>query len=521
MGRLPAFARALLAGEAAELLAPARFLAPGSMPAGATRPAERTGVARGLAIANAAYGHPRAAELAAKLADPATRVIATGQQTGLFGGPLLALTKAAAAVRWAEALEAAGSPAVAVFWMATEDHDWNEASAATFLAPDGPRAFRLGDDPQPLAPIGLRTVGPAVEPLLAELATLFPSEWFRAHLETLARFWRPEARFGEAFARTHVALLGARAPLYLDALLPELKAAERPHLARLVERRQAHAEAVARAEQRVVAGGFALQVPSQPGASPLFLLRDGARRKVEWRGADEFAVRGETAAARPIAALRETIADNPAVVSPGVLARPAIQDAVLGTELLLLGPSELAYLPQVIPAYETLGIEPPWIALRPQAMVLDSKSREHLAGLGLSLAELLADPDAATRRLGERAGGDFVAPLRAEVAERLAALEPAALALDANLGKPYAKTRDAVLSALDAFAAKVAQAAARRAGDGERRLEQLRQLVLPAGALQERQLATAWFAGKFGADFASALADGLELDPRRLAVIVP
>ena len=100
--------------------------------------------------------------LAERLADPATRVVVTGQQPGLYGGPLLTLTKMAAAVRWAEAIAEAGAPAVAVFWVATEDHDWAEAAQATLLAADGPRRFDLGDDRSPLLPLGMRTFGPGL-----------------------------------------------------------------------------------------------------------------------------------------------------------------------------------------------------------------------------------------------------------------------------------------------------------------------------------------------------------------------
>ncbi len=98
---------AWLAGKETDLLAPLRLLAPGTLPEMVPPGVDRRAIAAGLARTNESYGHPRAAELARKLADPATAVVVGGQQTGLFGGPLLALVKAAAAVRHAEAFEAA------------------------------------------------------------------------------------------------------------------------------------------------------------------------------------------------------------------------------------------------------------------------------------------------------------------------------------------------------------------------------------------------------------------------------
>ncbi|MCB1057484.1 MAG: bacillithiol biosynthesis BshC, partial [Acidobacteria bacterium] len=118
--RLPPIPSALLRGEATELLAPLRWL-PGIAEAGelcrppAHRP-DRRELAAELADAQRAYSHPAAEEMAGKLADPETLVVVTGQQPGLFGGRLYALSKAVAAARWAAELEAAGRPAVAVFW---------------------------------------------------------------------------------------------------------------------------------------------------------------------------------------------------------------------------------------------------------------------------------------------------------------------------------------------------------------------------------------------------------------------
>jgi len=520
-GHLGGLAAELAAGRARDLLAPLDFQPPGTTRlAGAPPAVARADLARALAVANASYGHPGAAELARRLADPATAVVVTGQQTGLFGGPLLALVKAAAATRWAETLSAAGQPAVAVFWMATEDHDWLEVARATVLTAEGPLTLALGDDPAPLAPVGLRTVGPHVAAALDELALRFPAAWFRAWVERLSDWWRPEARFGEAFARTHVALLGARAPLFLDSMLPELKAAQRPHLAALVERRVEHARALEHREAELVRRGLPLQVTPQPGASPLFLVRDGQRRRVEWRGADRFALRG-LEGEHPLEQLRATIEENPAAVSPGVLARPALQDAVLGTALFLTGPGEMAYLTQAAAAHEVLGLAPPTVALRPHALVLDMRSREHLDGLGGTLDELLAHPEALAARLAQRGGGGFVGAARAEIETRLEGLRAPAAGLDPGLERAWERTRESVLRALEAFAHKVDAAAARRDETAAHRLAQLSQLVRPGGRVQERELAAAWFAGRWGETFGARLADQLDLDARRLSLVDP
>jgi uncharacterized protein YllA (UPF0747 family) len=490
---------AWLAGRETDLLAPLRLLAPGTLPEMAPPAIDRRAIAEGLNRANESYGHPRAAELAAKLADPATAVVVGGQQTGLFGGALLALVKAATATRYAEALEAA------------------------FLGPAGLQNLALAEDPSPLAPVGCRAIGPEIESLFAALAADFPNERFTEWRRRLTGWWAPGARFGDAFAQQTVALLGARSPLMLDSMLPELKVAQRPYLVRLIEARAEVEAAYQTAEEHIVAHGFELQVAPQRGASPLFLLRDGARRRIEWSGDAGFRLRGAPRgeSAESIDDLLAVLESDSSRVSPGVLARPAIQDAVLGTTLQIMGPGETAYLAQAAAVYPVLGVAAPWTALRPQVLVFDRRQREHLEELGASLEELLFAPEAIARRLAASAGGGFVAAPR-EIAERLVdGLRAPAIALDPTLEKPWAKTRETLLGALDAFAGKVEAAVARRGGVAQQRFDHLRLATRPGGGLQERVLATAWFAGRYGAIFGQALLEQLDLDPRQLGIVDP
>ncbi|HXO20557.1 MAG TPA: bacillithiol biosynthesis cysteine-adding enzyme BshC [Thermoanaerobaculia bacterium] len=528
-GLLPPMPAAFLAGYDLDLLAPLRFLAPGTLPAASAlprAPAGRPALAESLAVANRSYGHPRADELARRLADPSTRVVVAGQQPGLLGGPLLSAVKMIAAARWAAALEEAGEPAVAVFWVATEDHDYAEVAAAVVPTAEGVRSFDLGPDLEPLTPVGMRTLGPAVSDLLRELAAAAPGDWNAEWVEQVGRWYRPDARFGEAFCRLMAHLLGARCPLLLDSMLPALKSAERPWLRRLVERRQAVEEASALRDGQIGDRGFALQVSPQRGASPLFLLAGGERgerRRIEWRGAEGFALRGreQETAGGSVQELLRTIDENPGVVSPGVLARPALQDAVLGTCLQVLGPGELSYLPQAAALYPVIEVEGPLAALRPQALILDSRQIERLAKTGLTLAALLGDRPALDRAQAERSGVDFLAPARRRVEETLQGLRGPALALDPNLERPWEKTREQVLRALDLFAEKAVAAAVRRDEVQSRRIAQLREACLPLGRPQERVVAVAHFGSRYGPRFAESLWEQMELDPAHLQVISP
>lgn len=525
-GLLPSLPSAYLAGRDLDLLAPLRFLPAGGHPSGPALPGARRELAAALAIANRGYGVERADEMARRLADPATRVIVTGQQPGLLGGPLFSFSKAVAAARWAAELEAQGEPAVAVYWIATEDHDWAEVSSATVLTPEGARTFDLGPDPEPLMPVGMRTLGPGVDDVLRQLAEAVSgggagggeryAEWVKA----LGRWYRPDARFGEAFARLMARLLGPRCPLLLDAMLPALKDAQRPWLRRLVERRQEIEEALARRDGEIESRGHALQVHPQRGLSPLFLLSRGERRRIEWRGADGYALRGRESGDTGTAAdLLRIVDENPGVLSPGALARPALQDAVLGTTLQVLGPGEVSYIGQSAAVYPVLEVEAPWVSLRPQTLVLEPHLAGKLAEAGVPLSVLLSSRQALDRALADLEGGDFVGPVRQRIEAALAEL--GARSPDPNLERPFEKTREQILRALDLFGEKATSSAARRNEVRSRRVELLRESCMPLGKPQERVVASAHFEGKYGERLVESYWEQMGLDPRVLHVIIP
>ena len=520
-GLLPPLPQAFLEGRDLDLLEPLTFATEaGEVPAPAAPP-DRRELATALATANAGYGHAGAEAMAAKLADPATRVVVTGQQPGLFGGPLYTLSKAVAAALWAERLEAAGTPAVAVFWVSTEDHDYREVARATFFGRQGPEALELGEDPEPLTPVGMRSFGPGVDQLLDRLRQAGGGERWDGWVDTLAAWYRPDARFGEAFSRLLAHMLGERCPLLMDAMLPAVKAAQRPWLKRVVERRHEIEEAFTERDAAIAGRGFELQVKTQPGASPLFVIHGRARRRVEWRGADRFTLRGAEGFEEHVDWLLQAIDDNPSVVSPGVMARSAMQDATLGTSILVFGPGEVSYIPQVAPIYRELGIDAPAVHSRPQALVLGAREVDKLASVGLELGELIAVDLDLDRALAGGREEDLTAPVRATLAQAMEELRGGALAIDPSLEGPWKKTRGQMEKALGAFTGKVAAAVARRSEVARARAEDLRTTCRPGGALQERVVSTAHFPGKHGDRLVEAFFEQLTLDSRRLHVIRP
>lgn len=209
------------------------------------------------------------------------------------------------------------------------------------------------------------------------------------------------------------------------------------------------------------------------------------------------------------------------MLSPGALARPAIQDAVLGTTLQVLGPGEVSYIGQSAAVYPVLEVEAPWISLRPQTLVLEPHLAGKLVEAGVPLPALLAGRQALDRALADLEGGDFVGAVRQRIEEALQELSAPTLAADPNLERPLEKTREQILRALDLFADKATSAAARRNEVRNRRVQLLRESCLPLGKMQERVVASAHFEGKYGDLLVESYWEQMGLDPRVLHVVIP
>jgi bacillithiol biosynthesis cysteine-adding enzyme BshC len=515
LGDLP---RRFLEGHDLDLLEPLRFALPGhedSLSAPAGPAIDRAAVAAALRQRNERYGHAGAARLTEALADPDTLVVITGQQCGLGAGPMFTLTKAAACTLWAEELTRKGRPAVPLFWMASEDHDFAEVARAYF-PPAGSRALTLGEDPAPLRPVGDRPLGSAAEGLLNRVVEAAPSADYRRRIEDCRQHLHPDRCFAESFARLLIRFLGDRCPLLVDSQLPALKSASVPVLGRLIERRGAVDRALKETAAELERRNIRLPVRSKGGEAPLFLIDDGERRRVVWGEDGGYRLRG--GGSGTLEELADRLNREPEALSPGVLARPAVQDAVFGTALMILGPGELAYMTQARAIYEALEVPAPAITLRPQVLLLGARERrwlERLEAEGIDLANILSRPDDLDRRLAARQELGFITAARAKVDAAMDDLSAGHDAIDPSLAGPWNKTGANLRRALDRFERRVVAAAARRDDVLRGRIERLREHCLPNGHLQEREFTSLHCLASYGSELVRRLSS-IDLDPRRL-----
>src|SRR5262245_8501842 len=339
-----------------------------------------------------ARGSGAAAERAVDLRRPETVAVVTGQQPGLFGGPLYVLYKALGALKAARLLKAQGRPAVAVFWAAADDHDFAEVRSASVIDDGGqirtlrysPRHEPVG---QPASKIGLDET---IVALVAELGQALPASPFRDEIVArVGECYRPGESLSGSFARLLSSLLP---PLVvLDPSDPALKALVVPPLAREIKEGSPTSRLAMEAGRALLAAGYHQQVPVRPGFLNLFVYLEGERRalgvtngQVEVRGAGRR---------MPLEEALRLLEGEPERFSPGVLLRPLAQDTLLPTAGYVGGPAEIAYHAQIGPSYAHFGIPRPVVLPRPSLTLVEPAQARALEAEQLKLTDLEADPE--------------------------------------------------------------------------------------------------------------------------------
>lgn len=418
------------------------------------------------------------------LGRPGTTAVVTGQQAGLFGGPLYTIYKAAAAIADARALaKETGTPCVPVFWLQNEDHDFAEIASCSVLGTDGAlHTLAVPDDPADRdRSIAARRLGPAVTTALDTVADLLDGlPDADATLDLLRQSYTPDRSPDAAFRAWIETLFAPHGLLVVDPWV--LQGAALPVHHRAIEDAARIATTLGERSQALTDAGFPVQVHVRPGSPLCFVHPDGPsgpRRRFDGLPPDG------------------------ATFSTSALLRPILQDSWLPTVAYVGGPGEIAYFAQLPPLYAAFDLPTPLVVPRARFRVIDDASRRLLDHLGIDADALSAPRETLLGRL-VRPTGDHPDPVALEAAlldplrAALAAFGPHADALDPGLARATAKTTGTVVEAVTRLVERYRRTLAQGDTVTTDRLDRLRVRLQPDGAPQERVHAWPWFAARYG-----------------------
>jgi bacillithiol biosynthesis cysteine-adding enzyme BshC len=353
-------------------------------------------LAAALARYNQRFNNSEEVNLAIEAIAGGAPVVVGGQQAGLWTGPLLVIHKAISIISAARhAAQLTGQAVIPLFWIAGEDHDWDEANHAHIVnqdnqlvkiviaRPDGSRTSvsRSKVDQEAMLEAAR---------LLGE--TLPDSEYKRELLACLTAFARQSETLSEWFAYTLGWLFGKQGLVLLDSDDPELRRLEAPMFKQIIERNDELEDAYKRGAGTIRQQGYVPQAEVVDGSANLFLFQgeeDEApgERTLLFKRDGRFENRRGTVS-WPSTELIRIAQEAPERLSNNVLTRPLMQDYVLPVLAAVLGPGEIAYWALTGPAFRLLDMQMPIILPRMSFTLVEGAVTKHMKNFELSFEDI-------------------------------------------------------------------------------------------------------------------------------------
>jgi bacillithiol biosynthesis cysteine-adding enzyme BshC len=429
--------------------------------------------------------------------------VVSGQQAGLFGGPLYTIYKALSAVKLADCMTQRGVKAVAVFWIATEDHDFAEVATAELINRD----CALNRVSVPLEmhleglPVGRVALDDSINDTVQSLLAALPPTEFSEDLEKLLRdAYQPGRNYADAFARVMTALMSKRGLILLNPLDSELKKLAAPLYAKAAGRAREIALAIAERSRELEGAGYHAQVAPSENSFPLFLHdENGTRHALTRTENGKYHAKG--AAPKPDHEERKEFTSEdlaawalrePERFSPNVTLRAVVQDFLLPTVAYYGGAAEIAYFAQTSEVYRLLDRPATPILHRASMTIIEKHTWRSLERYHIDLKDFFAGFDHVVARvvaeyLGKETSGAFV-HTTTTFNEELDALQEQLRRVDPTLADSLETGRRKINYQIEGLRTRFQRAQMARDEAVHRQLQRAFDLLYPNKALQERSI---------------------------------
>ena len=457
---------------------------------------DRNKVADALAAMNQRWGAPQETiDNINLLREADTVAVVSGQQAGLFTGPLFTIYKALSAVKLAGCLRTRNTKAVPVFWIAAEDHDFVEVAKAEIIGRDCQlkRTEVSTDLHREGQPVGRVVLDDSINTIVDQLFELLPNSEFAEDMKALVRnAWQPGRGYADSFATMMTSLLGRHGLIFLDPLDPEMKKLAAPLYSAAVRQAPEIATAVEQRSRELESNGYHAQVLASANSFPLFLHdEDGARRALVRVENGNYQAK-DTNKEYSIEDLAELALKEPQRFSPNVTLRAVVQDYLLPTIAYCAGAAEIAYFAQTAEVYRVLERPATSILPRSSLTMVERHTGRLLERYGLSLADFFEGLEPVTKRVVEEHLGADTArhftETEQKVNEELDRLKGDLHAIDPTLANALETGRKKIQYQLDGLRTRFVRAQMTRDEAAHRQLQRAFDQLYPNKDLQERHI---------------------------------
>jgi bacillithiol biosynthesis cysteine-adding enzyme BshC len=457
---------------------------------------DRNQVADALTAMNRRWGAPEETINNINLLREADTVaVVSGQQAGLFTGPLFTIYKALSAVKLAGCLRQRNTKAVPVFWIAAEDHDFAEVAKAEIIGRDCQLkqvdvSTDLHTDGQP---VGRVVLDDSINTVVNQLFELLPNSEFADDMKTLVQqAWQPGRGYVDSFATMMTTLLGRYGLIFLDPLDPEMKQLAAPLYSAAARQAPEIAVAIEERSRELETNGYHAQVLATSSSFPLFLHDENGARRALLRAPNGKYQAKDTEHQYSVEELAELALNEPQRFSPNVTLRAVVQDYLLPTIAYYGGAAEIAYFAQTAEVYRVLERPATPILPRSSLTMIERHTGRVLERYGLTLADFFEGLEPVTKRVVEEYLGASTArsfdDTEQNVHQELDRLKRELHAIDPTLADALETGRKKIQYQLDGLRTRFVRAQMTRDEAAHRQLQRAADQIYPNKALQERHI---------------------------------
>lgn len=433
-----------------------------------------------------------------------TFTITTGHQLNLFSGPLYFLYKIVSVINFCKQAKAKfpNYNFVPVYWMATEDHDFDEINYFNFK---GSKIIWNREDGGAVGDLDTNGLDEVYQVIKAATGS---TDNALAIQQLFEQAYLNHSDLASATRFLANSLFADEGLVIVDGNHSELKRAFTSYAKKeLFE--QTGFKTITETTDRLVAAGYKEQV--HPREINLFYLDKGIRERIIQQGEKYYVNNTQRSfSAEEITALLES---NPEQFSPNALLRPLFQEVILPNLCYIGGGGELAYWLQLKDYFAAVGVPFPMLMLRNSAMLITQKQSKKLAKLDLNLSEFFKKPLELSNYLVAKHSDlplDFSSQ-KQHLKAQFEHLYDLAKQTDASFVGAVAAQEKKQLNGLERLENRLRRAEKRNHKDRLDRTLALKEQLFPSGSLQERNTNFSEFYLEHGPALISTLLE--ELDP--------
>jgi bacillithiol biosynthesis cysteine-adding enzyme BshC len=452
-----------------------------------------------------------------KLSRPDSLVVFSGQQVGMYLGPMYTVIKALTSYKVARKLESAlDRPVVPCFWMATDDHDFDEIKTVRLLDRAG-KCHEISYEPElpgddiPMSDVILDDEIDRFKASIGE--NLTETEFSSGIKDILKRRYRAGVGLSAAFTGMFADFLGDFGIIPVDPNYPGMKRIFSPIFKKEIENYREIFQLFESSSQELLDAGYHRQVHKSGKSLNLFFNDKGRTNIIIEDG--RFSLQGKDTSFSE-QELLERLESEPERFSPNVCLRPVAQCFAFPTVCQIAGPSEAAYYAQIRPIFNFMNV--PWPVIKPRlfATLIEPQVGRTLRKLNIDFAPLFKDRNFETGRVIKENFPSEIDEEKDAIREGVEKpLEELSRTLEEKDPEGYQAlehTRKRIDHELNHLFKKLSSTHKKRHDTVVGQISKTADFLFPLGKFQERTLSPVYFANKFGPDVFKLLEEKLDID---------